>query len=457
MPSTLAIARSYLDAGLSIIPIARDGSKAPDVRLLPRVQDEKRADRVKSTWSPFQQQPASLDQVKVWFGGKSPAGIGIVGGAVSGGLFIVDIDRGDLVEPFWELVNELRGPGLRKLPQVRSPREGGGLHIYCRSTAAVPTMKMATAPNLGDKRKTVTWIEVKGEGGYVVAPGSPADCHESGREYVHVAGAPLTEVPVLKALDVDALLTAARSFDQPGDISPPSENRFTRGGGHLTPLDDFDQRGPDWISPELLGGLGWKIVREDGGVLFWRQPGKANKGWSANTGYRDGKSCAGGLRVFSGNCHPFEPGSYGKARAWAIIHHKGDLKEATKALGLQGYGEKLNGRHASSANGTPAKASAEPAATPEPEPWDDPVPIDSGVKVQPFPVEVLPRLLAELVQSVASATNSPADYVGGLRPSASPPASRGRPATSTSRTNTRSFRVYTSASWPRRDRARRRR
>ena len=42
-PDTLATALAYRRAGLSIVPVARDGSKAPDGRLLPEEWDKARS------------------------------------------------------------------------------------------------------------------------------------------------------------------------------------------------------------------------------------------------------------------------------------------------------------------------------------------------------------------------------------------------------------------------------
>lgn len=65
-------------------------------------------------------------------------------------------------------------------------------------------------------------------------------------------------------------------------------------------------------------------------------------------------------------------------------------------------------RPPASANGSPAPAAAgEPAA----EEWDDPVPLDCGVKVPPFPLAALPAALAELATAAGAATNSPPDYL----------------------------------------------
>src|SRR5262245_58990707 len=93
----LTTAESYLAAGLSLLPIRRDGSKAPAI-------DE---------WKWLEQQLPTAHHLAEWFGGPRPSGIGIIGGAVSGNLAQLDFDRhADLVCPQWRDLVEEEAPGL---------------------------------------------------------------------------------------------------------------------------------------------------------------------------------------------------------------------------------------------------------------------------------------------------------------------------------------------------------
>lgn len=80
--SMLELARGYRDAGISVIPIRVDGSKAPAV----------------ATWKPFQSRLATDAELQAWF--QRPAGIALVCGRVSGGLEVIDFDDGS-VFPAW--------------------------------------------------------------------------------------------------------------------------------------------------------------------------------------------------------------------------------------------------------------------------------------------------------------------------------------------------------------------
>src|SRR3712207_1169530 len=65
----LNTALAYLRAGLSLIPIKRDGSKTPASRLLPC--DEETG---KATWKPFQKRLPAEARVRTWFDRTSPPG-----------------------------------------------------------------------------------------------------------------------------------------------------------------------------------------------------------------------------------------------------------------------------------------------------------------------------------------------------------------------------------------------
>ena len=84
---TLIAAQRYLAAGLSIIPVKTDGSKAPASDVLPKEFDPK-DQRLKATWKPFQSRQATEDDLQRW----SSKGIAIVCGAVSGSLEVIDND-----------------------------------------------------------------------------------------------------------------------------------------------------------------------------------------------------------------------------------------------------------------------------------------------------------------------------------------------------------------------------
>lgn len=160
--TTLEAARRYVAAGLSVIPIRPDGSKAPAV-----------------PWKPYQDRLATPEEIDHWFGNGHVYGIAIVCGHASRNLEVMDFDD----ETAWESFrSRIKDEDLAGIPCVRTP--SGGRHLYLFRESAGPNRKLAKSPT------GKTLIEIRGEGGYVLAPGCPAECHPSGRTYEFEVGLP---------------------------------------------------------------------------------------------------------------------------------------------------------------------------------------------------------------------------------------------------------------------------
>jgi hypothetical protein len=331
-PPCLAAALDYVGASLSIIPIRGDGSKAPDVR----------------SWKEYQQRRPTELHIRSWYRGQwASRGVAIVTGAISANLTIIDIEFADIYEEYAALV-ETEVPGLlARLPVVKTPgkHESGGRHIYFRGPLALPGTKLAsttTADALvrtGDPGKR-TLIETRGEGNYVLAPGCPPACHESGRLYEHIVGPPIKAVPLLAADEVETLIRCGKALNR-AEAKPASGDRPDRPKGEgLTPGDDYDQRGPSF--GQILEPHGWKACGAKGGVEYWTRPGK-DRGVSASTGAVCGPGGEPLLHVFTSNAEPFEEGkNYGRFRTYALLNNGGSWSDAAKDLARQGYGERPN-------------------------------------------------------------------------------------------------------------------
>lgn len=129
----------YRDLGWSIIPVGVD--KKPLLR-----------------WEEFQSRIASIDEIQSWFNQWPDANIGIVTGPISN-LTVVDIDprHGGSNEQF-------------KDSQTPCVHTGGeGWHYYFTSDLAIK-----------NKAGILPGIDVRGEGGYVIAPPS---VHPTGKAY----------------------------------------------------------------------------------------------------------------------------------------------------------------------------------------------------------------------------------------------------------------------------------
>jgi putative DNA primase/helicase len=345
----LRASRAYLDAGISFIPVKRDGTKAPDL----------------GSWDPCKERLPTEAERLGWFDRPDPPGIATVGGRVSGNLEQLDFDVGaNAIFPAWCELVEAECPGLvARLSVVRTPREPAGYHARyrCQAVEIPGNTKLAVEPYTDPKdgkRKRRTLIETRGEGGYALAPGSPPECHENGRPYAHHSGPPVGQVATVTAAEREVLLRCARSFDQD---QAGERNTAGQKGDDLRPGDDFNRRGPDW--PDLLEPHGWTCVRTAGPRRYWRRPGKEGPGWSATTGVCTGKDGAELFCCFSENADPFRGAgggrpctSYSKFRVYALLNHGADFKAAAKALAVEGYGERH--RHNGQAGPAPEQAPA---------------------------------------------------------------------------------------------------
>jgi putative DNA primase/helicase len=150
----LETALQYFDSGLQVLPVRADGSKAPAIK----------------TWRQWIDKRQTRDDVCELFA-KNYVAIGIVCGAVSGGLTVIDFDRPGSFDAWRELVESVSPGLLERLPLVKTP---GGHHVYMRSAQPARNQKLATAsvPYEKNGKKSNVIIETRGEGGYVVAPPS---------------------------------------------------------------------------------------------------------------------------------------------------------------------------------------------------------------------------------------------------------------------------------------------
>lgn len=285
----------YLRAGLSCFPIRRDGTKAPTVE-----------------WTPFRSRLPTEAEAQDWAG----LGIAIPGGPINGGLEILDFET----DAAWREWLE-RCPLPPGLPVVVTP--GGGRHVYYRCAVADGNLKLAR----NEAKETL--IETRGDGGYVLAPGSPADCHPTGREYVIEVGS-LSSIGTVTAEQREDMHAAARSLCRvPPEEYAPAKPATPSNGDR--PGDDFD-RETSW--PDVLEPHGWTVSHRKAGVVYWKRPGKDGRGWSATTGH-----CGDRLYVFSSNAAPFDSERvYGKFAAFALLNHDGDFKQAARDLRRCGFG-----------------------------------------------------------------------------------------------------------------------
>ena len=147
-PSMLAVARSYLSLGWSIIP-QRPGDKKPRVR-----------------WKEFQEVRPSDTQISDWWTRYPHDGICGILGPISG-IVAVDVDSLEAEKVFFELLGG--EPNTRKT--LSGSRKPGKAHYLFRCP------EFATAAKFTPLHKQ---LEFRGHAGYVILPPS---VHPSGNRY----------------------------------------------------------------------------------------------------------------------------------------------------------------------------------------------------------------------------------------------------------------------------------
>lgn len=304
-------ARYYAGESCAVIPIA-DGDKRPAL----------------DTWEKYQAERPTADELRAWFAGKEDGALGIVTGAVSDNLVILDFD-GDA----WE---RARDDLLRVFPDLAASRQvetgSGRWHVWLRCAdlndedGQSLTRRNFPRPDLGEK----TAIEFRANGHQTLAPPS---LHPSGGRYRFIE----KQAPIVMLPNAILLLTWLESWKRKGE-QPPREYRpaATLDAEGARPGDDYNARGE--VLP-VLKAAGWQIVKQRGDVVDLRRPGKSD-GISATWNHYPRS-----LYVFTTNGAPFEADHcYSAFSVYALLEHNGDFRAAAQELAQQGYGKQ---------NGTP--------------------------------------------------------------------------------------------------------
>lgn len=240
-------ARRYIDGGVGVIPVRLDGSKRPAL----------------DSWKEYQQRLASPEELERWFLCSDHA-IGIVCGKVSGGLEVLDFDDGSLFEPWFQLVSDI----ACGLTYIHTP--SGGWHVIYRCEEIAGNTKIAMDPS----RPKPTLIETRGEGGQVVAWGSPDRTHPIGKPYSKEAGphpwAPWKIAPEERR----RLWQAARTFNKDPEVIKVAKRQIERALRPVSVATGQDPIVAKFNAKFPIAGIlerhGW--TSRDG--EHWTRPGK---------------------------------------------------------------------------------------------------------------------------------------------------------------------------------------
>ena len=311
-----AAAIAFAEAGVSVVPAAMDGSKAP-----------------LGAWKKYQLTHADREQLDAWFAG-SATGMGIITGKVSGNLEMVELEGRAVAEGCLDEIREIAiNSGLSDLWTIistgyveRTP--SGGIHFLWRIADEPVPGNTKLARRAGENDSVLVYAETRGEGGFVVTAPSHGSVHPSGQPWQILVGSPAT-IPMLSWEEREAIVSVFRSIDSMPEreviVNKLSEHSASTGE---KPGDDYNSKAK-WS--EIL--VGWKVVFTSNGVTYWRRPNK-DIGISATTGRNDGDN----LYVFTTSSSFEAEKPYSKFAAFAHLHHGDDFSAAARDLRSQGYG-----------------------------------------------------------------------------------------------------------------------
>jgi hypothetical protein len=320
----LLAAAEFQRAGISVVP-AQAGKRPLE------------------NWKQYQSERADLTQIVNWFG-TGHTGVGIVTGAISGNLEMVEAEgravNAGLVK---EAEDIARNTGLEDLfnritDGYFEVTPSGGYHWLYKCTEPITgNQKLAQRPGAEAIGREVLF-ETRGEGGFVVVSPTSGDIHPDKGSWDRLGGKPDT-IAVITPEEREAFLSIFKTLDQMPKHEPQEiRERYHNTDGTLSTGDDYNQR-ETWDN--ILTPQGWKKAhRKTNNEQMWIRPGK-DQGISASTGANDGDN----LYVFSTSTI-FDPETpYSKFAAYTLINF-GDLtttsfQQARKQLMTQGYGQQI--------------------------------------------------------------------------------------------------------------------
>jgi len=313
----LLTALEFANQGISVVPVATDGSKRPGI----------------ASWKQYQETRPTTAELMTWF--ADAQGVGVICGKVSGNLEMLELEGRAVADKMHLDLKEMAGnAGLGEVwDRINNGyvemTPSGGIHWLYRIDGEVPgNTKLARKP--GDEDKVEVLAETRGEGGFVIVAPTNGTCHPSGGAWTMLVGS-AKSIPTLTVAERQGLHQLFATFDCVPKVEFVTEELAPK-GGNLTPGDDYNAK-VTW--EQVLEPLGWKkVYTNKAGVTSWRRPGKS-EGISATTNH------AGNDKFFCfSSSTQFEPErSYSKFAIFTLVEHQGDFTASARALRSQGYGE----------------------------------------------------------------------------------------------------------------------
>jgi replicative DNA helicase len=296
------------------------------------------------------------DTIRRWWEEHPDANIGLATGAASG-IWALDLETPEEQDALEAHL------GLR-LPPTLTVATGRGLHLYYRPPEEGPAIGNRAKLKLGDKKHA---IDVRGEGGYVVAPPS---IHPSGKPYLFDPEEP--QAPVAAPPELLRLVTQ-QPASAPAQKPRAGTPAFDRARKYLAAM------------PAAISGSGGHDTTFDAACALV-------------LGFDLDEDTAFSLLSsdFNPRCQP----------PWSERELRHKVVDAKKRPGERGY--LLN---------SPPPGDAPPQVKegegPAPKAWGPPIPF-ARYELPPFPTAALPPWLRLMVEATAIATQTPPDMAAML-------------------------------------------
>jgi hypothetical protein len=311
------------DAGLNVVPVKNDGSKAPE-----------------GEWKHLMDMRFPRVVVDGLYRNRPHLGLGLITGATfqadsMSGRGVMSLEMLECED--WATYENLKkaaqdsevGSVLERIESgymERTPK--GGVHLLYYCSVVGGNRKLAEFLDAAGTRKPL--IETRGNGGYVIVAPSGGTVHPTGNPYVLKHGG-FSSIATLTPDEREALFDLAHTLDQ----LPKRERATSSGARKSGRVGDAFNAEASW-DEDVLGPHGWVLHSQAADITYWQRPGAETDGKDASTNAVGTDR----LKVFSTSAHPFDTDrSYSKFEAYALLNHGGDFAAAAADLRTKGYGE----------------------------------------------------------------------------------------------------------------------
>ena len=248
-------AKEMLNNGYSVLPL-----RMPEKRPI-------------GNWKEFQEKHITPQLFFEKINTYDNVGIGVVCGKVSKNLECLDIDDKKFAGIGNRFLNELKEIYPELYVKLRIEKSiNNGVHILYRVNGEVGrtrnlSKRYATEQELKLRPdlKTITFIEVKGEGGKITIPPT------AGYSFIQE-----NEPPLLSRYEADLIVNLALNFNEVVDVVKPVRKSTKEMRNYsINPFDDYNSTNE---AENFLLSLGWKIVSDNRNFTYYQKPSEKQNG-----------------------------------------------------------------------------------------------------------------------------------------------------------------------------------